>query len=75
METLIISSIVALLVIAGAAILIGKWIKRCEEHADIIRQISESTARSAKMMESLTDFMAMEKLILEAKEILKQKEH
>jgi hypothetical protein len=74
MTTLIISSIIALLVIAVAAILIGKWIKRCEDHVELMRQISESQARALKMMESVTDFVAMEKLLLEAKEILKQKQ-
>ena len=70
MTTLILSSIIALLVIAGSAILIGRWMHHCARHAELMRQISESTARSVKLMESLADLVEMERLLRCAKDIL-----
>lgn len=77
MTSLIISSIIALLVIAVAAISTGKLMRLCEENAKALEELNKRTEEAKQFMKEIedkTNKMVMDRLLIEAKEILKQKQ-
>jgi uncharacterized protein with GYD domain len=75
--TLIISSIIALLVIAGAAMSTGKLMRLCEENAKSLEELNKRTEEAKRFMKEIedkTNEMVMDRLLLEVNEILNQKQ-